>query len=88
MVMSEKKKTAFLEDIPADRALKLNVDGAGNYRAAYDASSWKSSARITAPEMSAADKVNLQGDAWAFCPSRATATGFFTPIWSVACRRT
>ena len=29
-------KTAALENIPADRALKLNLNGAGNYRVEYD----------------------------------------------------
>ena len=29
-------KTATLENIPADRALKLNLKGAGNYRVEYD----------------------------------------------------
>ena len=31
------KKTATLENIPGDRALKLNVEGTGNYRVQYDA---------------------------------------------------
>src|SRR2546430_2749286 len=30
-----------LQNIPADRAFKLNVNGAGNYRVEYDAPSWK-----------------------------------------------
>ena len=30
-----------LQDIPADRAVKVNVNGAGNYRVEYDDSSWK-----------------------------------------------
>src|SRR5262249_34540199 len=34
-------KTATLENIPADRALKLNVNGAGNYRVEYDEPSWE-----------------------------------------------
>src|SRR5262249_54254494 len=33
-------KTDILENIPADRALKLNANGAGNYRVEYDAPSW------------------------------------------------
>src|SRR5213594_2884071 len=33
-------KTDTLENIPADRALKLNVRGAGNYRTEYDEPSW------------------------------------------------
>ena len=34
-------KTAALENIPADRALKLNLNGAGNYRVEYDDRSWE-----------------------------------------------
>ena len=34
-------KTMDLPDIPADRAVKLNVEGAGNYRVQYDEASWK-----------------------------------------------
>src|SRR4029077_15684167 len=33
-------ETDILETIPADRALKLNVNGAGNYRVEYDEPSW------------------------------------------------
>src|SRR3989440_6635361 len=38
LLMSD--KTATLEDVPPDRALKLNIEGAGNYRVAYDDQSW------------------------------------------------
>lgn len=57
-------KTAELSGIPADRALKLNVAGAGNYRVHYDEQSWK---LILAdlPNFSSADRVNLLGDTWA-----------------------
>ena len=34
-------KTMELADIPADRAVKFNVEGAGNYRVQYDDASWK-----------------------------------------------
>src|SRR5437667_12859224 len=34
-------KTAALENIPADRALKLNLNGAGNYRVEYDDRLWE-----------------------------------------------
>src|SRR5215510_4616222 len=34
-------KTVALENIPADRALKLNLNGAGNYRVEYDDLSWE-----------------------------------------------
>ena len=77
MVMSE--KTASLEDISADRALKLNLDGAGNYRVAYDASSWKL-LLASLPGMNAPDKVNLLGDAWAFVQAGRQPLAFYTGL--------
>ena len=77
MLMSE--KTASLEDIPADRALKLNLDGAGNYRVAYDASSWKL-LLASLPGMNAPDKVNLLGDAWAFVQAGRQPLAFYTDL--------
>jgi len=59
------EKTVTLEDVPADRALKLNVEGAGNYRVAYDEASWKL-LLATLPGMNVPDQVNLLSDAWAF----------------------
>src|SRR5205814_9551718 len=45
-------------------AIKLNVEGAGNYRVQYDEASWKlllaDSAKLSIP-----DRVNLLSDAWA-----------------------
>jgi aminopeptidase N len=57
-------KTAALEDIPADRALKVNVNGSGNYRVEYDASSWKLLLEAL-PKLDVEDRVNLLSDAWA-----------------------
>src|SRR5215469_16000228 len=57
-------KTAVLENIPADRALKLNVDGAGNYRVQYDKPSWELLFK-TLPKLGVEDRVNLMSDAWA-----------------------
>ena len=57
-------KTAELKDIPADRAVKFNVDGAGNYRVQYDEASWKL-LLAELPKLSSPDRVNLLGDAWA-----------------------
>ena len=57
-------KTDILENIPADRALKLNANGAGNYRVEYDAPSW--SLLIQAlPKIGVEDRVNLLSDSWA-----------------------
>ncbi len=57
-------KTDTLTEIPSDRALKLNVDGAGNYRVQYDQASWKLLLDAL-PNLSVADRVNLLGDVWA-----------------------
>jgi aminopeptidase N len=57
-------KTDTLDGIPVDRALKLNVDGAGNYRVEYDDPSWKLLLDAL-PRLDVADRVNLLGDTWA-----------------------
>ncbi|MFN2540780.1 MAG: M1 family metallopeptidase [Chthoniobacterales bacterium] len=53
-----------LPDIPPDRPLKLNAEGAGNYRVQYDEKSWQLLLEAL-PKLSVADRVNLLGDAWA-----------------------
>ena len=75
--MSEKAVT--LEDVPADRALKLNVEGAGNYRVAYDEASWKL-LLATLPGMNVPDQVNLLSDAWAFVQEGRQPLGFYTDL--------
>jgi len=57
-------KTEILENIPADRALKLNVKGAGNYRVEYDEPSWILLLQAL-PKLGVEDRVNLLSDAWA-----------------------
>ena len=57
-------KTVDLPTIAADRAIKLNVDGAGNYRVQYDDASWKL-LLAQLPKLSVPDRVNLLSDAWA-----------------------
>jgi len=53
-----------LENIPADRTFKLNVNGAGNYRVQYDPSSWDSLI-ASLEKLNVDDRVNLLSDAWA-----------------------
>ena len=67
--MLMESKTAELNNIPADRALKLNLEGAGNYRVQYDDASWK---LILAelPKFSSPDRVNLLSDAWALVQAK------------------
>ena len=70
-------KTAALEDIPADRALKLNVNGAGNYRVEYDTRSWEL-LRDALPKLGVEDRVNLLSDAWALVQAdRAPVSLYF-----------
>jgi aminopeptidase N len=57
-------KTVELPAIPADKPLKLNVDGAGNYRVQYDDASRQLLVRELA-SLSEPDRVNLLADAWA-----------------------
>ena len=57
-------KTDVLENIPANRALKLNVKGAGNYRVEYDEPSWILLLQAL-PKLGVEDRVNLLSDAWA-----------------------
>ena len=51
-------------NIPPDRALKLNVNGAGNYRIEYDQASWKLLLGAL-KNLSVEDRVNLLSDTWA-----------------------
>jgi len=53
-----------LPGAPSGRALKLNADGAGNYRVEYDEASWKLLLDAL-PKLNVPDRVNLLGDAWA-----------------------
>jgi aminopeptidase N len=59
------EKTAELPEVPVDRRLKLNVEGAGNYRVQYDPGSWKLLLGELL-ELGVPDRVNLLSDAWAF----------------------
>jgi len=70
-------KTDVREDIPANRALKLNVRGAGNYRVEYDEPSWILLLQAL-PKLGAEDRVNLLSDAWALVQAdRAPISLFF-----------
>ena len=70
-------KTEILENIPADRAVKLNVKGAGNYRVEYDEASWSLLLQAV-PTLGVEDRVNLLSDAWALVQAdRAPASRYF-----------
>ena len=70
-------KTHILQDVPADRALKLNVKGAGNYRVEYDAPSWNLLLQALS-KLSVEDRVNLLSDGWALVQAdRASVSRYF-----------
>jgi aminopeptidase N len=70
-------KTDILENIPADRALKLNVNGAGNYRVEYDEPSWNLLVQAL-PKIGLEDRVNLLSDSWALVgANRAPVSHYF-----------
>ena len=74
------QKIDKLRNIPVDRALKLNADGAGNYRVEYDDPLWELLLDAL-PKLSVADRVNLLGDAWAFVQAnRAPLSTYFDLI--------
>jgi aminopeptidase N len=53
-----------LLNVPRNRAIKVNANGAGNYRVQYDRDSWKLLLDSLC-YISVNDRVNLLGDAWA-----------------------
>jgi len=70
-------KTDILENIPADRALKVNVNGAGNYRVEYDEPSWNLLVQAL-PKIGLEDRVNLLSDSWALVgANRAPVSRYF-----------
>jgi aminopeptidase N len=70
-------KTHILENIPSDRAVKLNAKGAGNYRVEYDAPSWNLLVKAL-PKLGVEDRVNLLSDAWALVQAdRAPVSLYF-----------
>ncbi|MDQ2919788.1 MAG: M1 family metallopeptidase, partial [Verrucomicrobiota bacterium] len=72
-------KTMDLPDLPADRAIKFNVDGAGNYRVQYDDESWKL-LLVEFPKLSVPDRVNLLGDTWALVQAKRAPLSLFLDL--------
>jgi aminopeptidase N len=70
-------KSDSIHDVPPDRALKLNVNGAGNYRVEYDKPSWKLLLGAL-KNLGVEDRVNLLSDTWALVQAnRAPISLFF-----------
>src|SRR4026208_1940298 len=71
------RKLDSIHSIPADRALKLNVNGAGNYRVEYDEVSWKLLPGAL-KNLGVEDRVNLLSDTWALVQAnRASIAVYF-----------
>jgi aminopeptidase N len=71
------RKSENIRNIPPGRALKLNVNGAGNYRVEYDQPSWKLLLGAL-KNLSVEDRVNLLSDTWALAQAnRAPICLFF-----------
>jgi len=57
-------KSDSVHDVPQSRALKLNLNGAGNYRVEYDQPSWELLVGAF-KNLGVEDRVNLLSDTWA-----------------------
>jgi len=63
-----------LPNVASDRVIKLNANGAGNYRVQYDEPSWKGLLSAL-PKLNVEDRVNLLSDSWALAQAnRADAS--------------
>jgi aminopeptidase N len=72
-------KMMELPQIPSDRAVKFNVEGAGNYRVQYDDASWKL-LLAELPKMSMPDRVNLLSDAWALVQAKRAPLALYLDL--------
>ncbi|MDQ6912648.1 MAG: M1 family metallopeptidase, partial [Verrucomicrobiota bacterium] len=72
-------KTMEIADVPADRAVKFNADGAGNYRVQYDDASWKL-LLAELSQLSVGDRVNLLADAWALVQAGRAPLSFYLDV--------
>ena len=69
-------ETDVLEKISADAVLKLNADGAGNYRVQYDDKSWDL-LLAALPKLKVEDRVNLLSDEWALVQANRAPLAFY-----------
>jgi aminopeptidase N len=70
------RKSDSIHDIPPGRALKLNVNGTGNYRVEYDQPSWKLLLGGL-KNLSVEDRVNLLSDTWALVQANGAPISLF-----------
>src|SRR5262249_9121626 len=69
-------RSESIHNIPLGQRLKLNVNGAGNYRVEYDETSWNLLLRDL-PQLSLEDRVNLLSDAWALVQANRAPIALF-----------
>ncbi|MEY2580116.1 MAG: hypothetical protein QOI49_2940 [Verrucomicrobiota bacterium] len=72
-------KSMELPNASGNRAIKLNVEGAGNYRVQYDDASWKLLV-ADLPKLSVPDRVNLLTDAWALVQANRAAMPLYLDL--------
>ena len=65
-----------LDNIPADRPLKINVSGAGYYRTQYDPASWDLLV-ASFDKLDVQDRVNLLSDSWALVQANRTPISLY-----------
>jgi aminopeptidase N len=70
------RKVDRIHNISADRALKLNVNGAGNYRVQYDQASWKLLLGAL-KNLGVEDRVNLLSDTWALVQANRSSIAVY-----------
>jgi len=70
------RKLDSIHNIPPDRALKLNVNGAGNYRVEYDDASWKLLLGALR-NLGVEDRVNLLSDSWGLVQANRASIGLY-----------
>jgi aminopeptidase N len=72
-------KIDTLTNVPSNRAIKINANGAGNYRVQYDRDSWK---RLldSLPYLNVDDRVNLLSDSWALAEANRTDISLYLDL--------
>ena len=72
-------KIDSLPNVPVGRVIKLNANGAGNYRVLYDDSSWKALLGALA-KLNLEDRVNLLSDSWALVQANRADVSLYLEV--------
>ena len=68
-----------LLNVPLNRAIKINANGAGNYRVQYDRDSWKLLLN-SLPYLNVDDRVNLLCDSWALAQANRADVSLYLEL--------